>query len=37
MTRRLVAVGGAVVMGACSLLSHDYSGRQRHFAEPVRT
>jgi hypothetical protein len=23
-----LAVGGAVVMGACSLLSHDYSGRR---------
>jgi hypothetical protein len=29
------AIGGAVVMGACSLLSHDYSGRQRHSIEPV--
>jgi hypothetical protein len=30
-----LAVGGAVVMGACSLLSHDYGGRQRHSLEPV--
>ena len=30
-----LAVGGAIVMGACSLLSHDYSGRQRYFAAPV--
>jgi len=37
MTRRLVAIGGVVVMGACSLLLLDYSGRQRHFVEPVRT
>jgi hypothetical protein len=31
----MLAIGGAVVMGACSLLSHDYSGRQRYFIEPV--
>jgi hypothetical protein len=30
-----LAGGGAVVMGACSLLSHDYGGRQRHSLEPV--
>jgi hypothetical protein len=37
MMRRLVAIGRAVVMGACSLLLLDYSGRQRHFVEPVWT
>jgi hypothetical protein len=30
-----LAVGGAVVMGTCSLLSHDYGGRQRHPLEPA--
>jgi hypothetical protein len=29
----LFSMGGAVVMGACSLLSNDYSGRQRRFIE----
>jgi hypothetical protein len=37
MTRRLVAIGRAVVKGACSLLLLGYSGRQRHFVESVRT
>ena len=31
----LFAIGGAVVMGACSLLSHDYSGRLRPSNEPA--
>jgi hypothetical protein len=30
-----LAIGGAVVMGACSLLSHDYSGQQWHSLEPA--
>ena len=30
-----LATGGAVVMGACSLLSHDYSDRQRLSIEPT--
>ncbi|WP_157088493.1 hypothetical protein [Bradyrhizobium jicamae] len=31
----MLALGSAVVAGACSLLSNDYSGRQRYFAEPI--
>jgi hypothetical protein len=31
-----LAIGGGLVMGACSLLSHDYSGRQPHSIEPAR-
>jgi hypothetical protein len=30
-----LALGGAIVMAGCSLLSHDYSGEQRHGLEPV--
>ena len=30
-----LAVGAAIVMGACSLLSHDYSGRDRLSIEPA--
>ncbi len=30
-----LAIGGGLVMGACSLLSHDHSGRQRHSIEPA--
>jgi hypothetical protein len=30
-----LAIGAAVVMGACSLLSHDYSGWQRFSIEPA--
>jgi hypothetical protein len=30
----LFAIGGTVVMGACSLLSHDYSGRLQPSIEP---
>ena len=31
-----LAIGGASVMGACSLLSHDYSGRPEAAIEPAR-
>ncbi|MCA6115733.1 hypothetical protein J6524_12640 [Bradyrhizobium sp. WSM 1738] len=31
-----LATGGAIVMAACSLLSHDYSGGQRRCLEPAR-
>ena len=30
-----LAIGGASVMGACSLLSHDYKGRQPLSDEPI--
>jgi hypothetical protein len=30
-----LAIGGAVVMGACSLLSHDYGGQQGTSIEPA--
>ena len=32
-----LAIGGASVMGACSLLSHDYSGRPETAIEPERS
>ena len=32
---RRFAIGGAVVMGACSLLSHNYSGRLQPSIEPI--
>ena len=31
-----LAIGGASMMGACALLSHDYSGRSGTAMEPVR-
>jgi hypothetical protein len=31
-----LAIGGASVMGACSLLSHDYGGRPQTAVEPQR-
>ena len=30
-----LAVGGAIVMAACSLLSNDYNGRQQECLEPA--
>ncbi|WKA27866.1 hypothetical protein [Bradyrhizobium roseum] len=32
-----LTIGGASVMGACSLLSHDYSGRQDTTREPDKS
>lgn len=32
-----LAIGGASVMGACSLLSHDYSGRPEVATEPDKS
>jgi hypothetical protein len=34
-TMVLLATGGGLCMGACSLLSHDYSGLQRRSIEPA--